>query len=88
MFKNSNEHTDLHTDWWFTAKTRTNDEDIVKISLGLDMSKIDNHVLEVILHKYIAEIIGNDIFIKVSLVLAYTTTHSYYLLNYTSMTVY
>lgn len=56
------------------------DKDIVKISLDLDMSKIDEHVLEAIHYKYVVEIIGNDIFIKVSLVLAYATTHSYYLL--------
>ncbi|CAB4391725.1 uncharacterized protein OCT59_013141 [Rhizophagus irregularis] len=40
------------------------DKDIVKISLDLDMSKIDEHVLEAIHYKYVVEIIGNDIFIK------------------------
>lgn len=40
------------------------DKDIVKISLDIDMSKIDEHVLEAIHDKYVAEIIDNDIFIK------------------------
>ena len=45
-------------------------EDVVKISLPvdkLDMDKVDADVREAIHERYIAERIGNDIFIKVSL---------------------
>ena len=30
LWKYANEHTDLHADWWFAART---DEDIVKLVL-------------------------------------------------------